>query len=117
MTDEQPNNVGMAIGELKGIVSGVTQMLTQQNIAAAESKKEIMGYLKNTYDIMQEHIKEDAVINNAVVQLTKWQTDTDPKVSNLWDNQNKQKGWLLAMVGIGSIIGGGIVAAIEWFKR
>jgi len=117
MSDDQPNNVAMSIGELKGLVSGVTQMLTNQNISAADNKKEMMGFLKSTYDSLQEHIKEDTVINSAVIQLTKWQTDVDPKVNTLWDTQNRQKGWLLATGSISGIIGAGIVALVEFFKK
>jgi phage shock protein A len=124
MAEDNPNSVGMAIGEMKGQLTGVMQMLTQQNITAsdlrkeiAENKKEVMGYLKNTYDTLQAHVKEDAPVHNTVAQLVNWQQDTQPKVDTLWDNQNREKGWLLAMTGIGSIVGGGIVAAIEWFRR
>jgi hypothetical protein len=124
MTDEQPNSVGMVLGEMKGQLSGVMQMLTQQNITASnlrteisDNKKEVMAYLKTTYDTLQEHVKEDVTIHNTVTQLVNWQTDTAPKIDNLWDNQNKGKGWLLAIAGMGSIVGGTIVAVAEYFKK
>lgn len=117
MVEETPNNVGMAIGELKGLVSGLSTMLTQQNVSAASNREELMRYLKNTYDSLQEHIKEDAVINNAVIQLTKWQSDASPKVDTLWDEKNSQRGFLAAVGLVGSIVGGIIVAGVEWLKK
>lgn len=130
MVDTVPDNLAMAIGELKGAVSGLVTMLKDQNDAAAKNRSEFMEIFKGIRadnkeqaDMLAQHMKEDSVMYSTVVQLATWRKDaedrmdaSEKKIDTLWDTNNNQKGFIAAIGLIGSIIGGGIVASIEYVK-
>lgn len=119
-----PESTALAIGKLMGTVESLVATLKQQNDTAAISRKEFMDMFQGIRDdnasqlkIMQEHFEEDRRHFQKTADLETWKVDAKPKIDALWDSQNTQKGWLLAVGTIGSMIGGGIVASIEYFKK
>ena len=132
---DTPETAALALGKLIGTVEGLVRAIEEQNKTAAKTKEEqnqaamksreeFMGIFKGIRDdnkdqakLMQEHILEDNVHHGALLKLAAWQQDVGPKIDNLWDNQNRQKGAIVASGTIGSIIGGAIVAVIEFFKK
>jgi hypothetical protein len=135
LADGTPESAALALGELIGTVKGLVRTLEEQNntasktreeqsIAATASRKEFLDVFegirqdnKEQAKLMNDHILEDGVHHAATLKLVAWQEVVNPKIENLWDNQNKQKGAIVASGTIGSIIGGAVVAAAEWFKR
>lgn len=126
MDSDQTPSIGMAqaMGRMEGMMTGITQTLAQQNITAADLKKEIhdnktevMAYLKTNLDKQDIHAAADNIVHNTVNQLAEWQKDTEPKVAQLWQDRAGQKGFIAAIMGIGTILGGAIVTAVEYFKR
>ncbi len=135
MNDTPVTDQSLAIGTLIGTMNGVVKTLEEQNktnaenqrrieATAAESRKEFMDVFKGMREdlkasnaIVQEHMKEDAAYHSAVVEITNWKKDAEPKVDTLWDGKNQQRGVLIATGTISSLIGGCVVAVIEYLKK
>src|SRR5579862_5765284 len=135
---DTPETAAMALGKLIATVDGLVKTLDEQNktternrieqnAAAAKSREEFMDVFKGIRDdlkdqakliqeqakLTQEHILEDNTHHSATLKLATWAEEVNPKIDALWDNQNKQKGAIVASGTIGSITGGAIVAIIE----
>lgn len=124
MSENTPESTALALGTLIGTVNGLVQTLKDQNAASAKNREEFLEIFKgirqdnkDNNDALQTHIKEDLIYHGAMNEFAIWKKDTESKVDNLWDNQNRQKGAVIASGTIGSVLGGAIVAAIEWLKK
>lgn len=129
MTDIMADqSLALEVGKLTGTVNGLIDTLKSQNQVAAETRKEqndtaeksraefmeifkgMREDIKSSNKLVQDHMQLDAPIHDTV-------RDMEPKVATLWDNQNKQKGIFLAVGTVGTILGGVIVAGMEWLKK
>jgi hypothetical protein len=132
---DTPETAALALGKLIGTVDSLVRTLDEQNkssakyreeqnIAAAKSRDEFMEVFKGIRSdskeqakLLQDHMKEDSDNHNSLVEVMTWKKDAEPKVDNLWDNQNRQNGVMVACGIMGSVVGGAIVASIEFFKK
>jgi hypothetical protein len=121
---DTPTNESLALGTLIGTMNGLAETLKEQNRTAAENRKEFIAIFegirsdnKANNDALQSHIKEDLIYHAAMNEFVTWKLETKPKVDVLWDGKNQQKGALFATGSISGIIGGAIVAAIEYFRH
>lgn len=126
--DEQPNSMGMVVGELKGLVTGVQQMLNQQNIDSAkyrseqatrevQSRQEFLEIFKGMRDDNKEQTKILQDAKDSLSGFAVWQADVHPKIKALWDERNGQKGFIAAIVLFSSVVSGALVAAVEYFRK
>jgi hypothetical protein len=124
MADESPNgSLQLAVGELKGAVTGLATMLADQNKTSSDFRKEMMDVFKGMRAdykeqaaLLTQHIREDNEIKSIVAEHAAWKRDAEAKVEQMWDRNNSQRGFIAAIGLIGSMIGGGIVAGVEYFR-
>lgn len=121
---DTPESTALALGTLIGTVNGLVQTLKDQNSASAKNREEFLDIFKgirqdnkDNNEALQKHIQEDLIYHGAMNEFSLWKKDAEPKVDDLWDRQNRQKGAIIASTSIGGLIGGAIVATIEWAKR
>lgn len=121
---DTPETAALALGKLIGTVDGLARTLIEQNNVASKSRDEFMRVFEGIRSDSKEmgtkidgHMKDDSIVHNVVLELANWKKDAAPKVDTLWDNKNTQKGAWWASTGIGTILGGFIVAIYEWAKR
>ena len=120
MADETPNgNLALAVGELKGSMSGIKTILENQDKASSEFRtqmaatfKDIQANTAKQADLLAQHIKEDAEIKSAVLQLVTWKADSEKKIETLWDTNNKQTGFFDASKIMGGALWGAISGAV-----
>lgn len=135
MADSIPESSALALGRLIGTVEGLVRAIDEQNkTSAARKKEQDEATVKSREEFMQifqgmredskanqealaEHIKEDLVYHGAMQEFATWKKDVEPKVDTLWDSKNRAQGAIVASGTIGSILGGTIVAVVEYFKK
>lgn len=121
---DTPESAALALGKLIGTVDGLVRTLNEQNQTASRSREEFMKVFegirsdnKEQAEILQAHMKDDNLHYQAILELMTWKKDTEPKVDDLWDSKNRQKGVVVATTAIGGFLGGLLVWAIEFFKN
>ena len=124
MADEANQALAVAVGTLTGTVTAVMKTLDDQNKNSAINRQEFLKALEDNHNDTKEalsllsmHIKEDSVMNQAVVELMTWKGKAEGMVDILWDTKNKQSGAAGVMGIIGSIIGGLLVAGVDLVTR
>ena len=124
MADEANQALAVAVGTLTGTVTAVMKALDDQNKSSAINRQEFLKALEDNHkdtkealSLLSTHIKEDSVMNQAVVELMTWKGKAEGRVDILWDTKNKQSGAAGVMGIIGSIIGGLLVAGVDLVTR
>ena len=124
MADEANQALAVAVGTLTGTVTAVMKTLDDQNKSSAINRQEFLKALEDNHkdtkealSLLSMHIKEDSVMNQAVVELMTWKGKAEGRVDILWDTKNKQSGAAGVMGIIGSIIGGLLVAGVYLVTR
>ena len=124
MADEANQALAVAVGTLTGTVTAVMKALDDQNKSSAINRQEFLKALEDNHkdtkealSLLSTHIKEDSVMNQAVVELMTWKGKAEGMVDILWDTKNKQSGAAGVMGIIGSIIGGLLVAGVDLVTR
>lgn len=140
MGGDTPETSALALGKLIGTVGGLVDTIKDQNVTMDKNRGEFIAAIKDQNDalnknrdefmdvfkgiredskesskILQEHVKEDSIHHAALIELLTWKKEIEPKVDTLWDNKNKQTGFILALTSMGALIGGGIMGFIDWF--
>jgi hypothetical protein len=128
MENAQEHSLAMAVGELKGSFNTLAAMLQAQNESSSSYRKEqeartevsrtefmrifegIRTDNKGTADLLAAHEK-------ALGNFADWKQTAEPRVNTLWDKSNNQNGIIATIGALGTIIGGGIVAVMEYFHR
>lgn len=103
MNDIPHNGLALAVGELKGGMDGIKNILENQNKASEGFREEIRLILKEMRDasvkqgdMLAAHIKDDEVTNRDVAAIKIWKEDAQKKISTLWDANNTQGGLFTA---------------------
>ena len=124
MSDEANQALAVAVGTLTGTVTSVMKTLDDQNKNSAINRQEFLKALeenhkdtKETLALLSQHVKDDSITNQAVVELMSWKRDASTKVDVLWDGKNKQAGAVGVFGLLGTIVGGLFVATVEWMTR
>lgn len=114
----------LALGKLIGTVDGLVKAIDEQNKTAASSRIEFLKVFegiradnKEVVEALQEHVKEDLVYHGAMNEISLWKKDSEGKVDQLWDGQNRQRGFMVAVGLIAGAIGAALTYGIEWFKH
>lgn len=118
MADETPiTSLALSVGEMKGDMKGIKSILENQDKNSAEFRNSVMELFKGIREDFKDHGEKIQAHHQSLTELRNWKNGAEEKVDDLWDAKNNQKGFIAAITIAGSIIGGSIVAAIEWFRR
>lgn len=123
MTDN-PESAVLALGKLIGTVDGLVKAIDEQNKTAASSRMEFLKVFegirsdnKEVVTALEDHVREDLIYHGAMNEFVNWKKEAEAKVDTLWDNQNKQRGFLVAVGIAAGFLGSFITGIWEWYKH